>query len=102
MKERRRSAILKSYRRGRAARGTDTRLCRGGCTVPREYGDIDEPFYSSLETTYAAALRLMKKDELLQHFAIRAREIVDRTRHFGWGFHDTLSQSYSEYYEDKI
>ena len=32
-----------------------------GVKFTNEYGDIDEGFYSSMETTYVAALTLMKK-----------------------------------------
>ncbi len=69
-----------------------------GVKFTNDYGDIDENFYSSLEKTYVKALTLMRKENLLNKFAIRARKIVDDTENIGWGFHDYLSQVYYDFY----
>lgn len=71
-----------------------------GVQFTNDYGDIDENFYYSLESTYNAALTLMKKENLLGKFAYRAGEIVRKTDGIGWYFHDTLSETYSEFYSD--
>src|SRR4051812_35351456 len=71
-----------------------------GVQFTKNYGDIDENFYYSLESTYDAALTLMKKENLLGKFAYRASEIVRKTDGIGWYFHDTLSDTYSEFYAD--
>ncbi len=63
-----------------------------------DYGDIDERFYLSLESTYLSALTLMNKEKLLARFADRAGKVVDDTSNIGWGFHDYLGQVFSDFY----
>ena len=65
-----------------------------------DFGDIDEGFYSSMGTTYDAALTLMKKENLLDKFADRTGKVVSDTSGIGWGFHDYLSDVHSEFYVD--
>ncbi len=65
-----------------------------GVQFTNEYGDIDEPFYNSMESMYHKAVQHMFKYELQAHFDDRCRKIVDRSAHTGWGFHDTLSEIY--------
>src|SRR6476619_4660796 len=78
----------------------DLMLCyvEYGVKFTNDYGDIDEGFYSSLESTYDAALTLMKKERLLGKFIYRASGIVRNTDGIGWYFHDTLSVTYSKFY----
>jgi len=71
-----------------------------GVKFTNEFGDIDEPFYSSMGSTYVAALRLMKKESLLEKFAERASKIVSDTNGIGWGFHDYLCDVYYTFYTD--
>ncbi len=69
-----------------------------GVKFTNDYGDINEGFYSSLEKTYVQALTLMRKENLLDEFALRALDVVDDTENTGWGFHDYLSQVHSDFY----
>lgn len=71
-----------------------------GVKFTNDFGDIDEGFYSSMETTYVAALTLMKKENLLDKFADRAGKVVSDTSGIGWGFHDYLGDVYSDFYAD--
>lgn len=71
-----------------------------GVEFTNDYGDIDENFYLSLEKTYVQALTLMRKENLLDKFADRAKEIVDNTSNIGWGFHDYLGDVFYEFYQD--
>src|SRR5690606_8147717 len=71
-----------------------------GVKFTLEYGDIDEGFYYSLESTYTAALKLMKKEKLLKQFADRAAKVVSNTYDMGWGFHDSLIDIHLEYYPE--
>jgi hypothetical protein len=71
-----------------------------GVKFTNDFGDIDEGFYSSLGTTYVAALTLMKKENLLDKFADRASNVVSDTSGIGWGFHDYLGDVYSNFYAD--
>jgi hypothetical protein len=71
-----------------------------GVKFTNEFGDIDEGFYSSMETTYVAALTLMRKENLLNKFADRAGKVVSNTSGIGWGFHDYLCDVHSDFYTD--
>lgn len=73
-----------------------------GVKFTNDFGDINESFYSSMETTYVAALRLMKKENLLDKFADRAGKVVSDTSEIGWGFHDYLCDVHSDFYADYI
>lgn len=56
-----------------------------------EYGDIDEPFYNSMESMYGSALKLIAEDEMKEKFQHRCDKIVTDTRGIGWVVHDVLS-----------
>ena len=70
-----------------------------GVKLTREYGDIDENFYSSLEGVYLKAMNLIEKSNLHEKFEDRAYEIVDNTKNIGWGFHDFLADVYGDIYK---
>lgn len=63
-----------------------------------EFGDIDEPFYISMEGMFEKAAIHITKHRLHNQFVDRCRRIVYNTRNMGWGFHDTLSEIYNEYF----
>jgi hypothetical protein len=68
-----------------------------GVICTNNYGDINENFYSSLESAYAEAVTLLKRvgnPELFEQFRPRLRRIVRDTSGIGWGFHDQLSDIY--------
>lgn len=69
-----------------------------GVEFTNDFGDISESFYSSLESTFEQALKLMQKANLLDKFADRAEKVVADTINIGWGFHDSLSDSYEQFY----
>jgi hypothetical protein len=60
------------------------------------YGDIDEPFYISMETMYEKAVNDIIKHRLKDTFQKRCQRIVLDTSEMGWGFHDTLSEIYED------
>ncbi|HMG09810.1 MAG TPA: DUF6155 family protein [Mucilaginibacter sp.] len=72
-----------------------------GVQFTNDFGDINEAFYSSVESTYLAALKLMKKNNLLDKFSERTRKVVNNTIETGWGFHDYLSEVYYQFYDDE-
>ena len=61
------------------------------------YGDIDEPFYLSMEGMYEQAVKFIVNTKLENIFSERCLEIVNDTAGIGWGFNDQLSQTYYEY-----
>lgn len=69
-----------------------------GVKYTLEYGDIDEPFYNSMESMYYNALELIKKDCLFDQFSSRCQKIVSDTLGIGWGFHDALEDLYKVYF----
>lgn len=70
-----------------------------GVKFTNEFGDVNESFYSSLESTYLATLTFMKKEELLKIFADRAHNVVLDTTEIGWGFNDYLCDVFFRFYQ---
>jgi hypothetical protein len=70
-----------------------------GVEFTNDFGDIDATFYSSLESTFAAALKILKKEDVLDKFEDRAARILKDTRNIGWGFHDVLRDTFYQFYE---
>lgn len=72
--------------------------CECGVNFTLEFGDIDEGFYMSIESMYESALKLLQKHkEYKDAFFTRVEDIVHRTQGMGWGFHDTLEETFQEY-----
>lgn len=69
-----------------------------GVQFTRQYGDIDEPFYNSMEGMFETAAKHITKHKLHDQFESRCRQIVKDASGTGWGFHDTLSEIYDEYF----
>ena len=63
------------------------------------YGDIDEPFYISMETMYEKAVSEIIKHRQKDTFQKRCDKIVLDTTEMGWGFHDTLSEIYEDAFQ---
>jgi len=64
-----------------------------GAQFTREYGDIDERFYSSVESALddLAALLRGEARELYPQFSDRLAAVEQMTAGIGWGFHDFIS-----------
>jgi hypothetical protein len=69
-----------------------------GTLFIKTYGDIDEVFYGSMEGVFAKALTLIFRSDLENEFYDRCYRIVENSTSTGYGFHDTLSECYEEYY----
>lgn len=69
-----------------------------GVKFTNDYGDINEPFYKSLATTFFDSLTLMDKENLLAKFEDRVDKVVDDTSGIGWGFHDYLVEVWVSFY----
>lgn len=66
-----------------------------GVRFTAEYGDIDEPFYNSMESMYGEALRFIAKQGLIDGYRGRCEEIVENAIE-GWGFQDGLQAMYED------
>lgn len=67
-----------------------------GVKFTNRYGDIDEPFYLSIEGVYEQVIGLIISSNLKDVFKQRCRQIMEDTSGIGWGFHDTLTEIYEE------
>ncbi|BAU52858.1 DUF6155 family protein [Mucilaginibacter gotjawali] len=70
-----------------------------GVTFTNDFGDMNEAFYNSMVSTYANALKIIYKERLLDVFKERSMQIIDDTQDMGWGFHDSLSEIFYQFYE---
>ena len=70
-----------------------------GVEFTRTYGDIDEPFYNSMENMYKRAAEFISQHNMRDQFEPRCQKIVRNTSGMGWGFHDGLNAIYDEYFE---
>ncbi len=72
-----------------------------GIEVENEYGDLYEAFYSSMESMYISALKLVKgSPALIPEFKPRIEKIISRSAE-GWGHRDTLTDYYEILIENK-
>ena len=64
-----------------------------GVNFTREYGDIDERFYSSVESALEELADLLRGPgrELYPQFADRLAKVEQLADGIGWGFHDFIS-----------
>lgn len=63
------------------------------------YGDIDEQFYSSLESMFNRILSNIEKQptNIQKQYLPRLENIVDSVRSMGWGYYDYLSETFEEF-----
>lgn len=66
-----------------------------GVKYTNAYGDIDEPFYDSMESMYEKSVEWIIRYEIQDIFKNRCMRIVEDTSGIGWGFHDALSDIFS-------
>ena len=70
-----------------------------GVQFTNTYGDIDEPFYDSMESMYKKAAEFIVENELEEAFERRCKGIVTDTKEMGWGFNDALEYIYEQHFE---
>ncbi len=64
-----------------------------GAEFTHEYGDIDEPFYNSVESVLEELAGLLrgKAQELYPQFSERLARVEEMTEGIGWGFGDFVA-----------
>lgn len=74
-----------------------------GTALTAEFGDINEAFYSSMESMYDRFLKGLEKVDpvVKESYRDRVCALVNRAGRVGWGFHDYLVQRLAEAYEDQ-
>lgn len=70
-----------------------------GVQYTLSYGDIDEPFYESIESVYEDSLDLIKQNNLYDQFRSRCKKVMTDTNGMGWGFGDYIRELYEKYYK---
>jgi len=71
-----------------------------GVLFTNDFGDINEPFYNSMEGMFKDVCVLIQKNNLEKLFKERCKKIMEDTRGIGWGFHDCLADAYYRFFED--
>jgi Family of unknown function (DUF6155) len=66
-----------------------------------DYGDMFEQYYTSAENNFDAALKYLKKHDLLGTFQHRAKKCVEYASNCGWGYADAMETIYYEYYQEE-
>ena len=70
-----------------------------GTRFTKEYGDIDERFYSSMESMFGDVTDTLNRigdKELTKRFRPRLKKIVDDAKGIGWGYYDSLFYMFVE------
>lgn len=75
-------------------------LPEAACKFTHDYGDMSEQFYDSAYNNYAAALKYLHKNKLLDRFKNRCDECVKNSKHCGYAFEDGMKGLFEEYYPD--
>ncbi|MBI4683936.1 MAG: hypothetical protein HY755_01930, partial [Nitrospirae bacterium] len=71
-----------------------------GVSFTNDFGDIDEPFYNSMEGMFEDACVFIQKNNFEKLFKERCKKIMGDTSGIGWGFHDYLADAYYQFFED--
>ena len=60
-----------------------------------DYGEINERFYSSIESMLDAALKMLKNspDNIIEEFLPRLRTVVSRADGMKWGYYDYIADA---------
>jgi|GEM_PF-1117177 len=63
-----------------------------------DFGDLYDEFYEEAENMFEQALKFIKHHRLLAEFRERSETVVHESDDFGYGFHDSLQDTFSIYY----
>jgi hypothetical protein len=70
-----------------------------GVRFTNDFGDIDEPFYVSIERMFIDTANFIQDNGLNDIFLARANKIVEDSNGIGWGFHDAILNIYFNFFE---
>lgn len=86
------SKVLKDYPR----HATELKLCyvEIGTEITKEFGDIDERFYTSMASMFERFCEDVKRyPSWYSTFALRIDDLLRDTRYIGWGYADDVHQA---------
>ena len=71
-----------------------------GVNFTLEFGDIDEPFYSSVIRVFSDGLKMLSRCEagVVSKMLPRFERTIHSTADMGWGFHDSLRDIFEAYF----
>jgi len=73
-----------------------------GVDFTLKYGDIDEPFYNSMESMYKTAAKFVIDNKIEDGYLPRFQKIVSDTGDIGWGFYDMIDELYHQHFSKKL
>ncbi len=74
-----------------------------GTRYTKQYGDIDERFYSSIESALEELAALLRgRSGLYPQFADRLAKVEQATDGIGWGFHDAIAGVVGRLHEELL
>jgi hypothetical protein len=71
------------------------------CKFTNDYGDMSEQFYTSAANNFEAALKFLKKEQLLDKFKSNCENCVKYAKWCGYGFDDGINALFDEYYPEE-
>ena len=68
-----------------------------------DFGDIDEQFYSSLESMFGRILSALRKqpNNVQEQYLSRLEDVVASARNIGWGYYDYISAVFEEFISER-
>lgn len=70
-----------------------------GVDFTNSYGDIDDPFYTSLENSFEQALKYSVNHGIDDEVKENAEMLLEKCQGFGWGFSDIITDIFYSYYD---
>jgi len=64
------------------------------------FGDISESFYNSAYNTLTKALKMFKKENVLDDYKERMLKLLEKSKYSGYGFEDDILAIYDEFYSN--
>ena len=61
------------------------------------YGDIDEPFYNSMDASFGDACKLIKAEKLEQKYQAELHDLIAQASNLGWGVYENFIYCYEQY-----
>jgi hypothetical protein len=67
-----------------------------------EYGDMDEPFYNSMESSFNEACKIVKLEKLETEYLAVLQDIISRSSGIGWGLNEGMRYIIYQYFDQEI
>ena len=73
-----------------------------GVNFTLEFGDIDEAFYTSVIRVFSDGMKMLNRceEDVVSRLLPRFEGAIHSTADMGWGFHDSLRDTFEAYFPD--